>query len=307
MMRRNVSTKLIENCFRQPIPLTFVSPVGICEKIQSAATSLENEIRDLQSQINDSKASLEAARAEERHADDKRSILIETMALKKDYKIRRPLTEAIQKEYLSLRGLHSWNALSLQPSKMTFAFIGSSPKTSLTLTFDLGAPGSIKVAANMAPSLFHRSARTKRIHHVSVSNYLDACVSKIVELLGQRCLDSPAQIGEQLQYLEWTIGRLDQTVDELERLRRRYQAKILRGGRGEHSFLLSTFFSTQKTKLRVSFELSDTYPSTPLEVQMDLMDGDVDLDVLRRTLVKNTKHGHGQLSRTFDVIAAFIN
>jgi hypothetical protein len=268
---------------------------------------LENEIRDLQWQINDAKVSLEAAQVEERRADDQRSILIETTALKKDYNDRRPLTEAIQKEYLSLRGLHSWNALSLQASKMSFAFIGSSPKTSLKLVFDLGAPGSIKVAANMAPSLFQRSARIKRSHHVSVSNYLDACVSKIVDSLGQRCLDSPAQIGEQLQHLEWTIGRLDQTANELERLRRRYQAKIVRGRRGEHSFLLSTLFLTQKTKLRVSFELSDTYPSTPLEVQMDLMDGDVDLDVLRRTLVKNTKHGHGSLSRTFDVIAAFIN
>lgn len=268
---------------------------------------MENDIRDLQSQINEAKASLEAAQTEERHADDQRSILIETTALKKDYNVRRPLAEAIQKQYLSLRGLHSWNALSLQASKMSFAFIGSSPKTSLTLTFDLGAPGSIKVAANMAPSLFQRSSRTKRVHHVSVSNYLEACVSKIVESLGQRCLDSPAQIGEQLQYLEWTIGRLEQTVNELERLRRRYQAKIVRGGRGEHYFSLTTFFSTQKTKLRVSFELSDTYPSTPLEVQMDLMEGDVDLDVLRRTLVKNTKHGHGHLPRTFDVIAAFIN
>jgi gluconate kinase len=117
-------------------------------------------------------------------------------------------------------------------------------------------------------------------------------------------LTSVSQIGDNMQNYMWMMGRLDQTVIELHNLRRRYRTKLSQ--KGDDSFLLSVNFQSQSAKINVDFKIDHYYPSLPLEVQLNLMEGEINLGDIRRALQKNSKPGFGNLSRACGIVAAFV-
>jgi hypothetical protein len=69
---------------------------------------------------------------------------------------------------------------------------------------------------------------------------------------------------------------------------------------------VSVDFEGQSAKVVVDFKIELSYPSLPLEARMSLVQGSIDLDAVRKALVKNAKPGFGNLSRACDIIAAII-
>ena len=190
-------------------------------------------------------------------------------------------------------------------SKMTFSLIGWTPKTTLSVSFATVTNG-LSIKAVVDPTVFaEESNRSSRHIHKSVVTYLESCTTRMIDSAANVTLSSPSEISRELQKLEVAIGRLDQAVLELERLRRRYQAKIYR--KQEGTFVITADFENASSHVRAGLEFSDLYPETPLEIRMDLMEGEADLDALHRELTKTAKPGHGNLSRVFDVLSAALS
>jgi hypothetical protein len=271
--------------------------------MQVATSLLEDEMRDLERQIEEAKDSLKATQAEQKDTTDELNATRKRQSLTNELSSSRPLAHSSQKDFLSLKGLHCWYPRSLQESSFSFVFLGLSRNTSTLVSFDVSNPDAVK--ATTSPNTIRQMKRKTRIHHASISSFLTERMTQATRSLEKSRIDSPLEIGPLLQKLEWTIGRLDQTADEVENLRRRYQAQLVRDFTISANLILSAVFSNADAKLEASFEML-SYPSSPLDVRFDVLEGTVDLDALRKLLVKNAKPGFGNLSRTCDVIAAFF-
>jgi hypothetical protein len=215
------------------------------------------------------------------------------------------MAESSQKGYLSLRGLHSWSLKSVGEKRMSFISIGCSRNTSNTLTYELARSNAIEARVYFEAVITAEMKKSSRKYHASISAFLDTYVERVAHEVNQCRLDSASKIGQHMQKYMWVMGRLDQTASELQSLRRRYKAKLMRTG--AHNFVFSVDFESQSSRLAVDFEIEVSYPSLPLVLRMDLLQGNIDLESLRKALIKNAKPGFGNLSRACDVIAAFVS
>ena len=271
---------------------------------QSTASLLEDEILQLEVEIEASKESLEAARRNETTSEEDLRCTKDAGALKKECTSIRPGAESSQKAYLMLRGLHSWNPETLDGDKMSFSSQGSSARTTTTLTFEVTSPSEVRTKAQLVSAVSAEIKKKAQKHHASISEYLATSVHTVVEKANRSEIAPISEISAQLQAYMWSLGRLEQTAAELQSLRRRYKGKLTR--RTSEEYIFSVEFRSNSSCLAVDFEIDLSYPSLPMEVQLDLLEGDVDLDNLLKTLVKNAKPGFGNLSRACDIITAFV-
>jgi hypothetical protein len=272
--------------------------------LKSTVSDLEDEIRIMQGLISESKSSLDAVKAEETECEETLRAISDKKQLTEDYTSLRPSAQASQKNYLSLKGLHSWSPMSVGESRISFVSIGSSRNTSNTLSYELGKSGTIESMVSLEASISFAMKKSLRKYHGSISSFLDAYVERVAHTVNRDKLDSASQIGQHMQKYMLAMGRLDQTASELQSLKRRYRAKLSRSG--PQTFIFTVDFEGRASKLAVDFELELSYPSLPLEVRMDVLQGSVDFESLRKMLVKNAKPGFGNLSRACDIISAFV-
>lgn len=250
--------------------------------------------------------SLEEMQREETETEQTRQRANDAEMLSKKYNSLRPEAESSQKGYLSLRGLHSWSTRSLAGKSMSFMSIGGSQNTSLSLIYDITKQNSredTKICFDA--TITTETKKPTRKYHPSIAAFLEICVNRFVHKVSECSLTAASQIGQHMQKFVWSMGRLDQTASELQSLMRRYKAKLVQ--HGDQTFVFTVDFETKSSKLAVDFEIDLSYPSLPLEVQLDLLQGFIDLDNLRKALVKNAKPGFGNLSRACDVIAASLS
>lgn len=265
-------------------------------------SSLEDSIRELESQIVQSQASLDELKQEELAAQKTRLDLQDLAFLAKERKALSSEAAPTQKSYLSLKGLHSWCPISVCESTLSFRCNGQSSHTSNIITYELRKSG---VKARVSSD---KSAITAGMQHPpksspSVASFLAFCVEKQTHTIQEQSLTSASHVGENMQNYMWIMGRMDQTAIEMQSLRRRYKTKFIHKG---DSYVFSVEFRNHSAKINVDFEVDHHYPSLPLEVRLDLMEGTMDLESIRRALQKNAKPGFGNLSRACGIVAAFI-
>jgi HKD family nuclease len=266
-------------------------------------SSLEEEIREIESEITESQALLDDLKKQESETEKTRVDLQDLIVLANERKSLSSKAEPSQKSYLSLKGLHSWSAVSVCESRLSFNSIGQSSQTSNTLTYEISNPG-VEAWVSSNKSALTASKQYPPKSSPSVASFLAACVEEQAKAIQKQSLTSACQIGENMQGYMWMTGRLDQTAIELQTLRRRYKTKFTQEG---ESFLFSVEFRSQSSaKIIVDFEIDHHYPSLPLKVRLDLMEGTMDLESIRRALQKNAKPGFGNLSRACGIVAAFV-
>lgn len=88
---------------------------------------------------------------------------------------------------------------------------------------------------------------------------------------------------------------------EIAGLEKKYGAVFVRNGAR-----LEVKFTNQKSTFLFVLQVTDLYPFGPLHVECTNESDSFDLHKLRRQLNKNARTGFGQMSRTCDLIAAFI-
>ena len=180
-----------------------------------------------------------------------------------------------------------------------------------------------------------------------LQTFVEESTKDVCRALNGRVLDDPCEIMSALQVSQWRVGRMELIARELHALQLKYETILepqeqqgggpmmmtcisddddydglspSRGGadcstgkgRRRHSsgFALTIDFTsrTRAAKLRVCFDIRDSYPFSPMDVCMDAMIGHdcVDVDALGRQLMKNATPGFAYLSRACDVIVAYL-
>ncbi|CAJ1902890.1 unnamed protein product [Cylindrotheca closterium] len=268
---------------------------------KSLARSLHDEIKELEAEISLTKAALDDKKEKESAIDATIDELQEIQVLANEAKALRADAAPSQKAYMSLKGLHSWNPTSMNESNLAFEAVGQYVQTTNTITYNLEGP-SISTAVSHSDS----STETMKYSSKSTSaivKYLSACVDEHSSAVRQKTVPSAAEIGTSMQSYMWHLGRLDHTVTELQSLKKRYTTTFSSKG---SRFVFSVEYKNSSTSLLAEFDIDHNYPALPLEVQLNLIKGDIDLDRVRRGLRKSAKPGFGNLSRACGIISAFV-
>ena len=247
---------------------------------------------------------LEESKIQEVKTEEKRTKLKEIARVTDEHRSLCSAAAPSQKKYLTLKGLHSWNPSSLCESRMVFTTVGNSLYTSTTLTYEFDKSDSIVRHVSLNQPSQTRAQKFSSRSNPSISSFLDVCVKRQMDASKTLSLTSASQIGDNMQDYMWTMGRHDQTAIELQSLRRRYKTKFTK--QGDHCFVFSVEFEGKAGRIHVDFELDHFYPSLPLGVKLDLMEGKIDLSRIQKALQKNAKPGFGNLSRACGIVSALV-
>ena len=215
--------------------------------------------------------------------------------------------ESVERKYLIAKGCWRWEAASLGEDELSFDFIGVSPKACIHISFALTGANGVPCRALVQPTLFRASkARHASKFPPNVVSYLHRQVSDCCASINQTRLNSPKSIGSFLQLLELRLRRTERTATELAALVRRYEGVLQLSADSSTVQLEIEFAGLDGTpKLRATFDIADNYPFAPLGTCLDSFGEQVDVEHLRKLLIKNAKQGFGYLSRACSLIEAF--
>ena len=271
--------------------------------------ALEEDISNMESQLSRSKGYLIAANEEHHSLMGATGSVSAHTTLSEKMKAIQPTAESVSRKFTSTKGLYKWIPVNLTENKLSFRFVGASPESSIELSFRPSGVGPVSCKAVVDPQIFRAHSSIVSSRFRTVSAYLRSRASAMCDKLSSQSVASPHRIGDILRQFELQHGRLEHTASELAMLHRRYNA-ILAPSQipGSSNFQVEVDFSSSSSsaKLSAAFELTESYPFTPLDVRLDTFEGKVDVEGLRRLLIKNSKPGFGYLSRTCDVITAFL-
>jgi len=268
--------------------------------------ALEEEISDMEAQLERSKGYMESARTEHEAVNGLIGTLSKRSDLVSELEASHSEAESNEIQYSTISGISNWCPVELKETELSFQLVGPLPKTCVLISFQVPASGPLICKARIQPELYpkHKIRSNKQFKTKSITSFLEERTLDICTVACKEQLKKPADIGPLLQRLEWELGRVKHTAQELAMLERRYHAIISPSG---SSVEVEVEFSnqTKDAKLFACFGLSGAYPFSPLIVTLDT-EGKVDVESMRKLLIKNAKPGFGYLSRTFDVIAAYI-
>lgn len=194
----------------------------------------------------------------------------------------------------------------LHENELRFTFVGPCPAACIELAFNVDRGGEVTCRATNQPKLLSKEGRGKIPK--SISSFFESRVSLLCSLASSERIDSALHIGSSLRRIEWEMCRIEQTGSELAMIQRRYRGQLIFGSTSDSNpiFLEVEFTGTGKAELVATFELSPAYPFSPVNVELDVLEGEVDMEGIRKVLITNAKPGYGYLSRTCDMIAAIL-
>jgi hypothetical protein len=271
---------------------------------KSAATQLEGEIKNIESQLSAIKSDLIQLEQEE-------GIVLESTRNHQDllhnaklYGELRVKAESSQKNYVSLNALHSWSLRFKSDKDLECITTGSCPQTHLKFIY--GGVESGEARKNLSSKIdpTRTTARSMHIYHEPIAGFLDTRTKHLVKTAQLDSEKRPFRVGEHLQKYTWLTGRLDLIARELHVVQRRYNGTIYR--KGADSFSFSVDFDNENTTVAANFRIESTYPSFPIEVRLDLISGEQDLGIIKKSLLKNANPGFGSLSRACDIIQSIV-
>lgn len=218
------------------------------------------------------------------------------------------VAESAERKFMIAKGCWRWEAASLGEDELSFDFISIFPKACIHISFSLIDPNGVPCSALVQPTLFResRASRSAKIPP-NVISFLHRHVSNFCLSINQTRLNSPKSIGSFLQLLELRLRRSERTAVELAALVRRYHG-ILQLSVDSSTVQLEFEIASRDgiPKLRAIFDITDNYPFAPLRTCLDTFGEQVDVEHLRKLLIKNAKPGFGYLSRACSLIEAFV-
>lgn len=255
----------------------------------------------MQNEVASVKSVLAEVTAAEKKADETRNSLLQSISFGKDCQSLRLEAESSKKLHNSLLGVHSFSATTISETSWSFVSNKKSHKEESQLVYRMEGNGSI---SSIVSSLGGEASKTfAPRRNKSVSAYLDNCIQLQATNVQRSKLLTRSLIPEHMQTYFWKIGRLDVISRELQVVLKRFNARL--NFSQNHGFSMTIDFENEKTKLEVSFGVSPEYPTLPLEVDLHLLSGELDLDKLRILLQKSVKPGFGNFLRTCDMINAY--
>jgi len=277
-------------------------------KRKCSVSALEGTIKELELSVQKADLGLYSKRCERESLFRTSDVLAVNNLEQSNVRKKRALADSNLDRLRSVEGLHSWKLVSLQKSNISLFFNLNHIGISIVAHFSSTNLGSVVCNARL-PSDSDLPASSKPLsnHYLfpsSVNEYFRFRAGDVCREINRLPLSSPSEISHTVHYLEWYMGRVEISGKELSKVIYRYKG-ILQQSNAKSFQLSIQFFNlggnTQKIKAR--FEIGDAYPFAPLPVEFE---GDVDVKLLRRQLLKSCKPGFGYLSRMCDTISAWI-
>ena len=192
----------------------------------------------------------------------------------------------------------------MAPSNASFTTFGNSMTTCTTVFYDFADPKRLTSNVKARAEVSDGTKKSLRKYSGPVTAFLDTCVRRLAENMTAEILQSPSALSQNIQNYVWSLGRLEFTAGELHGLLSRYKGALHRTG--AHPFVLTVEFEGDASKLSVDFVMEFCYPSRPLEVKMEIWEGNIDFKGIETALIKNAKPGFGYLSRACDIVNAYV-
>ena len=129
-------------------------------------------------------------------------------------------------------------------------------------------------------------------------------VSHMVEKLNKRTLSGPDEIRATIEYVSWYLYRVEIIWNEFSQLQSRHKVRIeINAPKG---VLLHVQLGSKTKEKNVSaiFGVGFAYPFCMLDFELK---GNVNITTLERHLRQKSKPGFGYISKTCDLISAFLD
>jgi len=274
---------------------------------QLEMATLEDEIREMEAKLERSRGYLESATKEDQMISAVTAAISENRSLTNNVREMETVAESMEQGYITQNGISRWEPSRLDEQELSFHYIGPCPKACIAVAFPMSNPSSVTCSATVQPKLFRGSGAQSSKFPLAVTGFLQRQATIICQSNNKIRLCSPKLIGQFLQQLEWQLGRTERTASELAALIRRYRA-VLQLSDDSSTVQLEVEFAGRNgsSKLRAVFDITDNYPFAPLNVCLDTFGEKVDVECMRKLLIKNAKPGFGYLSRTCAVVEAYI-
>ncbi len=233
-------------------------------------------------------------------------IIEESRSLQSKIEKSRSVAEALWEKTKILEGTNNWKLTRFDESVISIEFKGNVQELSFCTIFKKTSSGLINCETHEMTLRVPTKPTSKYQKNLKYTPKILAFFADKVEILRlnleKKNLKSIGDVRETVQFIEWSLERLDLIGKELSVLEQRHSGKLKRIG-NSYDFGLSMKSRSKGRDLQVNFRIDDSYPFSVLSINLF---GDLNTDSLKRYLARNDKPGFGYLSRTCDMIAAFL-
>ena len=273
---------------------------------QSAISDIEAEIRIIESKLAEETAVLEQYNKTEEEYSGYVHSLEATRAIIDEYNCVRPVATNSQRDYNSLKGIHSWCPIEISESRISLMSLGLSNQTCNKMTYEVSKSMTTSVAFSRQPADDATKGSLRRYNGL-LANFIERNVDRLADGVAGGGTFSAVHVSQNVQNILCCMGRLDIIAVELQGLVDRHGGRLARNS--IDSLSLSLEFEGPTSKIGVHFMIGPSYPWLPLEVELDVFEGFIDMDVDRiyKALKKHTRLGFGSLSRACDIVKAFVS
>jgi len=224
---------------------------------------------------------------------------------------KRCVVESSEKRYKMQEALSCWLPKSLSNKELVITFPGGSMTNSSCVEFKaliLQGDKNVDFKAVILPQEeFYRQHCSAELRLFWNRRLVSLCQEinefQVPLVTDLQCI---------LQRLEWKLCRLDMICREISSLQCKYEVRLEKiGGDDDDTELISILFigKRQSTKLRVFFNIYESYPNAPLDIHIQtLIGGDkFDTDALYRFLQNSVSPGFSYATRLCYAVKSYLD
>ena len=219
----------------------------------------------------------------------------------------RDNAERSREKLVSIEGLLLWDIKNIDNSNMNITCQTIVPGVKLLLHFEKSDVSRFRCNAYLEKVESKQSFKTLSKYQLSpgIKDFWSTQMNSFCDEIKMADLTSMVDIKENLNILEWKIGRLNDVVRELKWMEKTHLSEVIIKNK---VFLVSLQISNNETtkRLGLEFEIKTSYPFTPMDITFNDLLGKIDIDSLKRQLLKTAKPGFGYMSRTCGIISAYL-
>ena len=214
--------------------------------------------------------------------------------------------ENMGKNWTMLKALVPFETRELTQDRMTLVCVGPCPSASISIVFDMKGGSFSSCSAKIDPSVFPKNKPRNTEKYRKVLPLLQDRAQTVCDNLSAFAGSDDA--GDFLRKAAWELRRATLTADEICKLQRRYMASFSSSqGDDGAEYQLLVEFQSSSTRVSAMFTIPESYPFSPMDVELDVVEGDDSIaDVIQGQIEKTAKTGYGYLARVCDVIASTL-
>lgn len=280
--------------------------------IQTSASLLEEEIRQLEEEIDGASSKLEHAKAKQTSLKNALAVSQGREELKNLHMTELKRADSMGKKWTMLRALTLFQPQAITRGHLSLTYVGPCPGASIYVTFQTSQGKFRSCSAKIDPAVYPKNKLRNTEKYKTVMELLQTRTKEVCQKISSTNL-AGADVGKTLRQASWELSRAAATADEISKLHRRYDARLLTKnavGAKRAEFELEVQFENKgvrgANKVVARFEISETYPFSLLNMELDVLEGDVHIDGVHANIVKTAKPGFGYLLRICNVISASV-